>query len=57
MTRKENRKKKRNRQKLQKPNKDINDLIDELAYSDENAFDNILKSKRLLDDMYILFQE
>lgn len=43
---------KKNRERRQIPVKDINDLIDELAYLDEN--ENILKSKRFLDDMYIL---
>lgn len=43
---------KKNRQKLQKPVKDISDLIDELAYVNEN--ENIRKSKRFLDDMYML---
>ncbi|MCX8526133.1 hypothetical protein OF897_19645 [Chryseobacterium formosus] len=43
---------KKNRAKRQMPVRDINDLIDELAYLDEN--ENILKSKRFLDDMYIL---
>lgn len=44
---------KKNREKRQKPSKDINELIDELAYLDES----ILKSKQFLDDMYILSQE
>lgn len=35
-----------------KPKKDISDLIDDLAYLDENK--NIQKSKSFLDDMYLL---
>jgi hypothetical protein len=35
-----------------KPKKDINDLIDDLAYLDEKQ--NIRKSKSFLDDMYLL---
>lgn len=43
---------KKNRARRQIPVRDINDIIDEMAYLDEN--ENILKSKRFLDDMYIL---
>lgn len=52
MKKKEKNKKKK---KLQKPNKDISDLIDELAYV--NEYGNIRKSKKFLDDIYILDQE
>lgn len=47
--------KKKNKEKLPKPTKDISTLIDELAYVNEN--ENIRKSKRFLDDLYILDQE
>ncbi|SMP13260.1 hypothetical protein [Chryseobacterium profundimaris] len=43
---------KKNREIVKNPRKNIDDLIDELAYLDENK--NMLKSKRFLDDMYIL---
>ncbi len=43
---------KKNRETAKNPRKNIDDLIDELAYLDENK--NMLKSKRFLDDMYIL---
>ncbi|MCX8533046.1 hypothetical protein [Chryseobacterium luquanense] len=43
---------KKNRARRQTPVRDINDIIDEMAYLDDN--ENILKSKRFLDDMYIL---
>ena len=52
MNKKRRKKIKRNRNKIQNPRKDISDLIDELAYADEN--ENMQKSKRFLDDMYIL---
>jgi hypothetical protein len=52
---KEKKKKKKKKEKLQKSGRDISDLIDELAYANEN--ENIRKSKRFLDDMYILSQE
>jgi len=52
---KKNKEKGENKGKLKKSGKDINDLIDELAYVDEN--ENIIKSKRFLDDLYILSQE
>ncbi|WP_415327974.1 hypothetical protein [Chryseobacterium sp. MMS23-Vi53] len=52
MKKKRRKKIKRNREKLQKPIIDISDLIDELAYVNEN--ENIRKSKRFLDDMYML---
>lgn len=52
MNKKRRKKIKQNRQKVQNPRKDINDLIDELAYGDEN--ENIQKSKRFLDNLYIL---
>ncbi|WP_157844736.1 hypothetical protein [Chryseobacterium sp. Leaf405] len=52
MKNKRRRKIKRNREKLQNPRKDISDLIDELAYADEK--ENMQKSKKILDDMYIL---
>lgn len=55
MKKKRRQKIKKNREKRQIPVKDISDLIDELAYLDENK--NILKSKRFLDDMYILDME
>lgn len=48
-------KKKKNKEKQEKPTKDIYDLIDELAYVNKNG--NIRKSKRFLDDMYILDQD
>lgn len=48
-------KKKKNKEKQEKPAKDIYDLIDELAYVNKNG--NIRKSKRFLDDMYILDQD
>lgn len=47
--------KKKNKEKQQKPHKRIDDLIDELAYVNEK--ENIRKSKKFLDDMYILSQE
>ncbi|AZA97321.1 hypothetical protein EG353_18080 [Chryseobacterium shandongense] len=43
---------KKNREIAKTPKKNIDDLIDELAYLDENK--NMQKSKRFLDDMYIL---
>lgn len=43
---------KKNREIAKNPRKNIDDLIDELAYMDENK--NMQKSKRFLDDMYIL---
>jgi hypothetical protein len=43
---------KRNREKIKNPRKDIGELIDELAYTDENQ--NMQKSKKILDDLYIL---
>lgn len=49
------RKKKKNKEKQEKPTKDIYDLIDELAYVNKNG--NIRKSKRFLDDMYMLDQD
>jgi len=54
---KKNRRKKikQNREKRHTPRKDINDLIDELAYINES--ENMRKSKRFLDDMYILDQD
>lgn len=52
MNKKRRKKIKRNRNKIQNPRKDISDLIDELAYADEN--ENMQKSKRFLEDMYIL---
>ncbi|UKB81180.1 hypothetical protein [Chryseobacterium sp. MEBOG07] len=55
MKKKEKKKKKKDKEKLQKPRKDISDLIDELAYVNETG--NIRKSKRFLDDMYMLDQE
>lgn len=55
MKKKEKKKNKKNNEKLQKPNKDISALIDELAYVNEN--ENIRKSKRFLDDIYILDQD
>ncbi|GEJ45794.1 MULTISPECIES: hypothetical protein [unclassified Chryseobacterium] len=55
MKKKEKKKKKKNKEKGQKPRRDISDIIDELAYMNEN--ENILKSKRFLDDMYMLDQE
>ncbi|WP_156172784.1 hypothetical protein [Chryseobacterium lactis] len=48
-------KKKKNKEKDQKPRRDISDLIDEMAYGDEN--ENMRKSKKFLEDMYILIQE
>lgn len=55
MKKKEKKKKKKYKEKLRKSAKDISDLIDELAYLNEN--ENIRKSKKFLDDMYILAQE
>jgi len=52
---KKNKKKKEKKEKLQKSSKDISAIIDELAYVNERG--NIQKSKRFLDDMYILAQE
>lgn len=52
---KKNKKSKENKGKLKKPKKDISDLIDELAYVNEKG--NIRKSKRFLDNMYILDEE
>lgn len=49
------RKNKRNKEKPQKPRKDISELIDELAYINEN--ENILTSKKFLDDLYMLEHE
>ncbi|MFL9833752.1 hypothetical protein [Chryseobacterium terrae] len=61
MKKKENKKIKKNKenkdkqQKLKKLKIDISDLIDEMAYINEN--ENILKSKKFLDNMYILDEE
>jgi len=55
MKKKEKKKKKRNKEKLQEPRKDIYDLIDELAYVNKKG--NIQKSKKFLDDLYILAQD
>lgn len=55
MKKKEKKKKKKNKEKSKKLVKDISALIDELAYVNEN--ENIRKSKRFLDDMYMLDQE
>lgn len=55
MKKKEKKKKKKDKEKLKKPAKDISALIDELAYVNEN--ENIRKSKKFLDEMYILSQE
>lgn len=55
MKKKKNKKNKESKEKVRKPHKDINDLIDELAYMDEKG--NIKKSKKFLDDIYILSQE
>ncbi|MFY7814062.1 MAG: hypothetical protein ACOVRK_02610 [Chryseobacterium taeanense] len=52
MNKKRRKKIKRNRESLKNPRKDIHDLIDELAYADEK--ENMLKSKRFLDDIYFL---
>lgn len=52
---KKNKKNKETKEKLKKPKKDISDLIDELAYVNEKG--NIRKSKKFLDDMYILDEE
>lgn len=52
---KEKKKNKEHKIKSQKPYKGIDDLIDELAYISEN--ENIRKSKRFLDDIYMLDQE
>lgn len=46
---------KKNRARRRIPVRDINDVIDELAYLNED--ENILKSIRFLDDMYILDME
>ncbi|WP_185147335.1 hypothetical protein [Chryseobacterium binzhouense] len=48
-------KNKKSKEKQHKPHKKIDDLIDELAYVNEK--ENIRKSKKFLDDMYILIQE
>lgn len=50
---KKEKKKREKKEKLKKSSKDISDLIDELAYVNES----IQKSKRFLDNMYILAQE
>lgn len=55
MKKKKNKKNKENKEKVGRLHKDINDLIDELAYIDEKG--NIKKSKKFLDDIYILSQE
>lgn len=52
---KKNKKNNENKEKLKKPKRDISDLIDELAYVNEKG--NIRKSKKFLDDMYILNEE
>jgi len=52
MNKKRRKKIKRNREKVQNPRKNISDLIDELAYADEA--ENMLKSKKFLDDLYML---
>lgn len=52
MNKKRRKKIKRNREKLRNPRKDIDELIDELAYTDEN--ETMRMSKRFLDDLYIL---
>jgi len=49
------RKNKKNKEKLQKPRKDISQLIDELAYINEG--ENILNSKKFLDGLYMLEHE
>ncbi|MGI9650982.1 hypothetical protein [Chryseobacterium sp. RLHN22] len=46
---------KKNRARRRIPVRDISDVIDELAYLNED--ENILKSIRFLDDMYILDME
>ncbi len=48
-------KNKKNKEKLQKTRKDISELIDELAYINEG--ENILNSKKFLDDLYMLEHE
>lgn len=55
MKKKKKKEKKEKKEKLHKSNKDISDLIDELAYADEN--ENVRKSKKFLDDMYLLSEE
>ncbi len=55
MKKKEKKKKKKAKEKSQKPCQDIYDLIDELAYGNKKG--NIQKSKKFLDEMYILAQE
>lgn len=40
---------------VSKPKRDISDLIDEMAYLEENK--NIQKSKSFLDNMYLLNQQ
>ncbi|WP_294310437.1 hypothetical protein [uncultured Chryseobacterium sp.] len=50
-------KKKKNntKEKPEKPRKKISELIDELAYINEN--ENIRNSKKFLEDLYLLEQE
>jgi len=52
MNKKRRKKIRKNREKLNQPRKNISDLIDELAYADDH--DNMQKSKRFLEDIYIL---
>ncbi|WP_428069583.1 hypothetical protein [Chryseobacterium gambrini] len=55
MEKEENIKIKENLEKFQDPDRDISDLIDELAYLSEN--ENIETSRKFLDDMYMLDQD
>ncbi|WP_294317107.1 hypothetical protein [uncultured Chryseobacterium sp.] len=50
-----NKKNNNNKEKLEKPRKKISELIDELAYINEN--ENIRNSKKFLEDLYLLEQE
>lgn len=61
MKKKEKKNKKKNKQhkeskeKLKKPKKDISELIDELAYMNDD--ENIRKSKRFLEEMYVVDED
>lgn len=46
---------KRQKGVFDEPEKDIDDLIDDIAYLDESQ--NIKKSKRFLDNMYLINKE
>ena len=52
---KKNKEHKESKEKLKKPKKDISELIDELAYMNDD--ENILKSKRFLEEMYVVDED